>query len=185
MSKALMVLIAVSVCGVIVVGICGLYFVSVKNTEVGLRNAITAKMKDNESEFDNMFKKIAQTAQVTDAQKNALKEIFIEHAQARSAGSKGGSLATWVQESVPNVDTTTFNNLQNIISGSRDRWTMRQKELIDLSREHQNLLMRFPSSIVCSAFGAQPITITVITSTHAKEAMQTGTDDNIDVFQKK
>ena len=67
------------------------WFVGVMNQEVRLRNAIVAKQRDNTSEFDNMFKKISQVAQVTDAQKNALLEIFKGYAGARSADKEGGS----------------------------------------------------------------------------------------------
>jgi len=161
------------------------YVVGTLNGETKLKNAIVAKQKDNTSEMDNMWKKISQVAQVTDAQKGALLEIFTGYAEARSAGKEGGSLANWIHEAVPNVDTSTFNNLQNLIAASRDRWTMRQKELIDLNREHDNLLDLFPSNMVCSMFGRQRITITVITSEKTEKVFETGKDDDVSVFPKK
>jgi hypothetical protein len=130
-----------------------------------------------------MWKKISQVAQVTDAQKNALMEIFQGYAQARSGKSQGGALATWIHESCPTVDTSTFNNLQNIIAGSRDRWTERQKELIDLKREHDNIRTVFPSSVVCGIFGKTEIKITIVTSSRTDEAFTTGRDDDTNVFQ--
>ncbi len=130
-----------------------------------------------------MWKTIAQTAQVTDAQKNALKEIFVAHAQARAVESKN-LLMAWIKESIPNVDTSTFNKLMAIIVGARDRFTMRQKELIDLKREHDILLDKFPSSMILSMLGRQKIEITVVTSTRTEDAFKTGKDDDVDVFQK-
>jgi len=141
---------------------------------------MVAKQLDNHSEQDNMWKKISQVAQVTTAQKDALLEIFTAHAQART--TDGGGLMKWIQESVPNVDTTTFNNLQNIITSARDSWTMRQKELIDLSREHNKLLQMFPSNIVCSILGKKPIEIQIVTSGKTKEAFATGEDNDVQVF---
>lgn len=157
------------------------YSVGVLNTETRLHNLIDAKQRDNESAYDNMWKKISQVAQVTNAQKDALREIFVEHAAAR--GSSGGSLAKWINESVPNVDTTTFNNLQNIIVSSRDKWTFNQKELLDYSREHNNLIGTIPSSLICSAFGRGKIDVTIITSARAKESMKTGEDNDTNVFE--
>ena len=61
---------------------------------------------------------------------------------------------------------------------------MRQKELIDLSREYENLLQKFPSRIICSVLGFKSIPITVVTSTRTKEAMRTGVDDDDTVFKK-
>jgi len=159
-------------------------FVSIMNQEVGLRNTITAKQKDNENEYDAMWKKISQVAQVTNAQKEALKEIFVSHAQART-GNNGGAIMKWVQESCPNVDTTTFNNLQNIITSSRDRFVMRQKELIDFKREHDNLIDKFPSKLICSILGKNKIEIQIVTSTRSDNAFKTGKDDDVTVFESK
>jgi hypothetical protein len=180
MKKPLMVLIAFGVLALI----CVFMFISISNREARLRNAINAKQKDNTSEFDNMWKKIQQVAEVPQAKMASLKDIFVSYAQARGANTSGGSLATWVKESVPNVSDTTFENLMNIITASRDSWTQRQKELIDLSREHNNMLTTFPSGAVCSILGRQPIDITIVTSTRTDKAFQTGKDDDVQLFKK-
>jgi hypothetical protein len=182
--KAFYATLGVLIVIVIIAVFVGVYIVSTLNREVRLQNAITAKQVDNRSEMDNMWKKVTQAAQVTDAQKNALMDIFKGYAESRSAGKQGGSLANWIHEAVPNVDTSTFNNLQNLIVASRDRWTMQQKELIDLNREHDNILTVIPSSIVCSMFGRAKIDITVVTSTRTEKAFQAGKDDDTVVFPK-
>jgi hypothetical protein len=160
------------------------YSVSVSNREARLRNQIKAKQVDNNSEFDNLWKKISQVAQVTDAQKHALLDIIVGNAKAR-AGQGGGSLATAVHEAVPNVDTKTFENLQNIIAGSRDSWTFRQKELLDVKREHDNMLSTFPSSLVLGLLGREPIDVTIVTSGRTKEAFRTGEDNDVEIFDNR
>lgn len=162
--------------------ILGGYFVSVMNKETGLRNQITAKQTDNTSEYDNLWKKLSQAAQVTDGQKEALRSIIVGYADARKSGA--GSLATMVKEAVPTVDTSTFNNLMNIVTSSRDAWTMRQKELIDLKRVDDNLIDMFPSNLVCMVLGRQKIEIKIVTSTRTGEAFKTGKDDDVDLFHK-
>jgi hypothetical protein len=97
---------------------------------------------------------------------------------------KGGSLANWIHESVPNVDTSTFNNLQNIISAKRDGFTMRQKELLDMSREHTTLLREFPSNIILSILGRKEIPVTIVTSSRTESAFSTGQDNDTQVFSK-
>ena len=165
--------------GIVVLGIgC-----SAVNQEARLRNAITAKQKDNTSEFDNMWKKISQTVQVTDRSRDSLKEIFVEHAKARTGDGKGGELMKWVQESCPNVDNSTFTNLQNIIVGSRDSWTQRQKEILDLKREHENLRTTYPSSFFV---GSKPeIQVQIVTSAKTDAAFSTGKDEDVELFKKK
>jgi hypothetical protein len=168
--------------GVILSLILGGYFVSVMNRETGLRNQITAKQKDNTSEYDNLWKKLSQSAQVTDAQREALRDIIVGYADARNSGS--GSLATSVREAVPNVDSSTFNNLLNIVTSSRDAWTMRQKELIDMKREHDNIIDMVPSNIVCAILGRDKIEIKIVTSTRTEESFKTGKDDDVDLFNR-
>lgn len=156
--------------------------IGLSNTEVELRTLIEAKQKDNSSEFDNMFKKISQVAQVSSKQMESLKDIFNSYADARSNDGQG-KMMSWIQEAIPNVDTTTFNNLQNIITSSRDAWTMRQKELIDLSREHTVMLRRFPAGWILTTFmGRKPIEIVIVTSSRTEESFKTGKDDDISVF---
>ncbi len=169
---------------IVVAAILSSYVIGTLNTEQRLRNLIVAKQKDNTSEFDNMWKKISSVAQVTMEQKNALKEIFTSYAQARTGANKGGSLANWIKEAIPNVDTSTFNNLQNIIVSSRDAWTMRQKEILDMNRVHDDIVTTIPSSFICSIFGRGKIEVTIVTSTRTEEAFRTGKDDDTKVFGK-
>jgi len=77
-----------------------------------------------------------------------------------------------------------MNNLQNIIIGSRDSWTMRQKELLDLKREHDNLIDVFPSSVVCGILGREKIDVTIVVSLKAEQDFKSGSDNDIKLFDK-
>lgn len=164
------------ICGIVALMVLmgvGMYF-SYSNSEIRLRNQITAKQRDNQNEMDNMKKKISQTVQVTDLQKDMLMGVIVGNAQARKSGA--GTLATMVREAVPKVDVKIFKNLMNIITSGRDSWTMRQKELLDLKREHDNLLDVAPSSWFV---GSRPhIEVVIVTSTATQEAFKTGVDDD-------
>lgn len=160
----------------------GIAWVSSNNQEVRLRFAIEAKQKANQATFDNMWKKIAQVAEVTDAQKNALKEIFVEHARARtSGGSTDGSVMKWITESVPNVDVSVYKNLQNIITSARDSFSSDQLALLDLKREHDTLLSVFPSVIFVG--GRPRIDVQIVTSGRTDGAFSSGKDEDTKVFR--
>lgn len=161
------------------------YVIGISNQDKSLRNLITAKKSDQKQGHDLMWKKISQVAQVTDAQKNALMEIFNGYASARTGTGDGGSMMKWVQESCPNVDTSTFNNLMNVITSSRDAFAFTQRELIDLKRTHDNLLDLFPSSFVLSLLGREKVDITIVSSSRTEEVIKTGKDDDVSVFEKK
>ena len=104
-------------------------FIGAYNGATDFKVTIEAKIKDNKNEFNNMKTKILQVAQVSTEQMESLNRIFNSYAQARSGkGNDDKLIMKWISESIPNVDTSTFKNLQNIIVSSRDAWTMRQKE---------------------------------------------------------
>ena len=157
-------------------------FVSANNAEVRLRQAISAKQLDNTNQFDAMWKEIQQVAQVSEKNKDALKEIFTSYADARAMKGEGGALATWIKESVPNVDLSTYKNLQNIIVSTRESFKTRQSELIDLKREHDILLETFPNSIIFSILNRDHISIKIVTSTRTDKTFESGKDDDVNVF---
>jgi len=169
---------------IVAVFFIGSMFVNYSNQEVTLRTAIETKQEDNSSEYDNMWKKISQVAQVTQGQKDALKEIIVGYADARKGKDSGQAIMNWVQESCPTIDTKTFQNLQNIITSSRDSFTMRQKELLDLNRQHKQLLRQFPSGLFLSLLGRHEIEVTIVTSTRTDNSFKTGKDDDVKVFNK-
>lgn len=156
----------------------GGWWVSTSNQEIRLRNAITQKQKDNESELDSVQKKISQSAQVTQAQMSALKDIIVGNSDARA--TQGGSLATLVREAVPTIDTSSFKQLMNTITSSRDAFAQRQKEILALKTEHDNLRMTWPASIVVGSRAS--INVIVVTSARAADSFRTGQDNDISVF---
>lgn len=160
----------------------GVYFMTTLNREASLNTTKVAKQLDNTSELDNLKKKISQTVQISEKQFENLKSIIVGNAEARSSGGNTDAIMTWVQESVPTVDTSVYNNLINIITSSRDAWTMRQKELIDIDREHRLMYNTYPSKWVLTIIGRKPSDIIVITSTDTEEIFKSGKDDDVKLF---
>lgn len=166
---------AVVGCVVLLGVVLGLGAISVSNEEIGLRNTITQKQRDNMSEFDNMWKKISQVSQVAKSDRESLMKIFNGYAEARKTGGNN-QLMTWVHESVPNVDQSTYKTLMNIITSSRDSWTMRQKEILQLKVLHDNLRQKWPGSMIV---GSRPeIVVTIVTSDTTEKAFESGKDDS-------
>lgn len=185
MSKTILTLIVLAAILLGIGGCSGIYGVSTYNTAKRLHNLYDAKLVDNTSEFDNMWKKISQTSQIPDAKKDALKEIFNGYAAARTGNGDNGSLMKWVQESIPNPDLSEYRDVMNIIVGSRDSWTNRQKELVDIARQYNEMLSVFPSNIFLGLFGMEKIDPKVVTSSRTDNAFKTGKDDDVELFKKK
>jgi hypothetical protein len=157
--------------------------VSVYNNQAQLGNLYEMKVKANEAEFDNMWKKIKQTAQIPEQKKEAFKEIFLEYAEARTS-ENAGSVVNFVRESNPTLDLSVYDNLMNLISGSRDSWTMRQTELVDIARQYNQNLVMFPRNVYLGVF-FDKIDPKVITSGKTKETFESGEDNDLDLFERR
>lgn len=152
--------------------------VSVYNTHINLKNQIEAKQKDNEAVFDSMWKKISQTAQVSDKYKDGLKEVLTAYTEGRSKDSNN-LLMDWTKEAVPSFDSSLYKQINNVIIASRDDFAKNQKILIDLSRQHNVFIETFPNNVFCAILKIKPIEIKVVTSTKTEQAFETGKEDDI------
>lgn len=164
--------------------ILGGYVVGVNNTASTLKVSYESKIKSNQGEFDNMWKKIQQTAQIPEQKKEAFRQIFNEYATARNSGGEN-QIMTWVTESVPDVNLNSYDDLMNIIVSSRNSWTMKQTELVGISEEYNKMLVVFPSGLVMRMFGHTRIDPLVITSEKTQEAFGQGLDNDIKLFDNK
>ena len=96
------------------------------------------------------------------------------------AGSGKETLMKWVQEANPQFDSGLYIKLMNTIEGSRNLFTMEQKKLIDIDREHKTFKSLFPNSLIV---GNRPdLNIKLVTSGKTKEVFSTGEENDIDIF---
>ncbi len=173
MKKTSIVLIIVAAFIAIIVG---MYF-SYNNKEVSLRNQSDAQIGKIEGVYDKMWKVIQQKAQVTSEYKDAFKEIYPELIAGRYSGE---SMMKWIQESNPEFDASLYKDLMQSIEILRTEFQHAQEKELDIIREHKNLCSTYPGKWFVSK--KEPIEYTIISSTKSKETMETGLDDDINVF---
>lgn len=148
------------------------------NTEIRLRNKIEASQKVNETVFDTTWKIISQQAQVADKYKESFKDIFVGIMDARY--SKGdGSLMKWITETNPQFDPSLYTKLANSIEVQRTTFQNEQAKLLDLKREHDDLIGTFPGSVFL--MNRSRITVQIVTSTKTDKAFSSGKDDDIEL----
>ena len=157
----------------------GMYF-SYNNQEVALRKQAEAQRGKVEGTFDAMWKIISQQAQVSDQYKEAFKEIYPDLISGRYKDNN--TLMKWVQESNPNFDTRLYNTLMQTIEVQREQFKKSQERMLDLIREHETLCETYPSKWFIT--NTTPIEYTVISSTKTKYTMETGVDDDVELFKK-
>jgi hypothetical protein len=173
----------VSIIGVIILAaIVAMLWISTSNGEIRCRNRLENQQKVCKAVYDETWKVIAQKAQVTDSYKEAFREIFPALMEGRYGNEKGGALMKFVNEANPTFDVSLYKDLSSAIEAKRAVFTREQKTLLDLKREHDDMRMTFPSSLVV---GARPeFNVVIITSSRTETAYETGKDDDVNVFQR-
>lgn len=151
------------------------------NQEVDLSTAITAKKTDQEATFDKMWKVLNQKAQVADQYKEAFKEIYPKLIEGRYSQGDG-SLMKWITESNPTFDVSLYKDVMNSIEVERNGFLTTQRQLMDLKREHDKLRKQWPSKWFIND-DVKEIEIQIVSSTHAKEVIKSGKDDDVDLFK--
>jgi anti-sigma factor RsiW len=186
MTKTLIAIyagIGLTVLGVLfIIGIF-MWGLGVLNREAVLNNQVLAKVQANKSEHDTMSKTIKQSAQITQAEADAVAAIIVGNSQAR--GKSGGTMVSMVKEAVPSLDpnSLSFKQLMNVVISKRETFNRVQKELVDVNLQHDNMFDVQPSGMVVSIFGRkkQDISMWIITSAETQEAYKTGQDNDTDL----
>lgn len=155
--------------------------ISSNNEERQLRNLAEAQRSVVETQLDNTAKVLQQKAQVVGNYTDEFKNIFIGVMEGRY-GKDDNTLMKWIQESNPNFDSSMYKDLMATIEIKQTEFMNAQNRMIDIIREHKNLLITEPNSWFIS--NKTPIEYKVVSMTSTKKAMETGVDDNIDLFKK-
>jgi len=163
-------------------GIVG-WWIGTSNKEIDIRNQATAQQQANTAVFDKVWKTIQQVAGVSDQYASNFKEIYNGIMKERYQGdAKGAPLFKWIQEQNPNFSTDLYAKVSDAVESNRAEFLMVQKRLIDIKREHDNIRLKFPSSIVVG--GRPALEIQIVTSTKTEKAFATGKDDDVDLYKK-
>lgn len=179
MTKKVTIISIIAIIAMALFTVVGMY-ISANNQERQLRNLAEAQRGKIETQYDAMWKIIQQKAKVTDEYKDSFKEIFIGIIDGRY--SKGdGSLMKWIQESNPNFDSSMYKDLMNTIDIKRTEFMNTQNRMLDIIREHKNLCMTAPMCWFIA--NKAEIEYTIVSSTRTKETIQTGIDDDIELFE--
>ena len=161
--------------------VCYSMYFSYNNQEISLRKQAEAQRGKVEGMFDTMWKTISQQAQVSNEYKDAFKEIYPDLIAGRYSQGDG-SLMKWIQEANPEFDTSLYKTLMQTIEVQRLQFQKSQERMLDIIREHDTLCETYPGTWFVK--NKAPIDYTVISSTKTKLTMETGVDDDVDLFKK-
>jgi hypothetical protein len=173
-------MILLGVLGTLLVGAMMLF--SYRNTEVALRNRFTTEVQNVEASHDNMWKILAQKAQVSSEYRQSFEKVFPQIIEGRYSGEKGNSLMKFIQESNPTFDTSLYRDVMQSIEAERRSFLGAQRQAMDVAREYNTYTQQMPATLFLGS--PQPLVYKVISSSRSQQAMETGTDDDTDLFKK-
>ena len=177
MSPTIIAIIAVVLVVIILVG---MYF-NYNNKEIALRKEAEAQKGKVEGVHDMMWKTIQQKAGVTEQYREAFEKIYPELISGRYA-QEGSTAMKWIQESNPNFDTSLYKDLMQAIEVQRAYFENAQARMLDVIRQRETLIDTYPACWFIS--NKTKIDYTIVSSTRTKTVMQTGLDDDVQLFGK-
>jgi hypothetical protein len=152
--------------------------VGVSNSERTLRNKIEAQQEATEIFYTKLWEILKSKAGVTEEYAEQFKEIQFGIMEGRY--STGGEMMKWIQEANPEFDASLYKDLMNSIEGERNGFFIEQKKLIDMQKQHRDMLVVFPKKVILK--NREAIEIVVLKNAVTKEAFTTGTDQSPDLF---
>ncbi|MEC0230376.1 hypothetical protein [Paenibacillus alba] len=148
-----------------------------RNTAIALDEKIKAQHVSNKSNYDNMWKRFKEMAQVTDMQADDIKKVYTDLIAGRYNDT--GALFKIVQEQNPQMNKDLYAKLQNEISAGRTEFDRNQKKIADLVREYNTHIRKHVLMNSIFHFETMDANKFIITSERTSDAYQTGKDDEV------
>ncbi|MBR5551309.1 MAG: hypothetical protein IKV83_05260 [Muribaculaceae bacterium] len=178
MTPTLLVIIIITV---LVVALVAMYF-SYNNKEIALRKEAEAQKGKIESVHDKMWKVIKQKANVTEQYREMFEKVYPDIIAGRYSG-EGAMAMKWIQEANPEIDASLYKDVMQAIEIQREHLHTAQTRMLDVIREREALIESYPSRWFIS--NKSKIEYEVISSTRSKTVMETGLDDDVEIFAKR
>jgi hypothetical protein len=134
------------------------------NGQTRTRLRLEAKQDEAKIVYDDMWKVVKETFNLTDQAQAAFTESYTKIMEAQNPREGQAQLALFINRVAPNSD---FMPLYNRMAGT-----------IEAKREDDSYFREQPSGFFVSTLtGRQPMKITLVTSTRTGEAYKSGKDD--------
>lgn len=149
---------------------------------VGLEAGIKAQHEQNKNNYDNMWKRFRESAQVTAMQAEDLKKLYDSAMTARYGEDGSRAAIQFIREHNPTLDSAVYVQLQRSIEAGRVSFAADQQQLIDKKRQYEVVLNSNRAVFVNWMFGFPRIDLAkygIVTSERTDGAFQRGTDDEV------
>ena len=150
--------------------------VATNNKLVKIENDIIAQYENNKNVYDNYFKKVKEAVQIPSIYVKDLEKVYSSAIQNRYGSGGSKAIFQWIREHNPNLDSSLYLKIQQIIESGRNEFKLEQTTLLDKKRVYLNELRQFPTNIIASTLGYPRIdlkNINIVTSDETVETFKT------------
>lgn len=141
---------------------------------------IKAQYKQNQNNYDNMWKKFRELAAVPDMYVSDMKKLWSETMTARYGKDGSKALFQWIQEHNPDLKVEVYTQLQRAIEAGRNGFAADQKQLLAKKQAYEVLLKGNRSLFYNMWFNFPRIDLDaydIVTSDRTDEAFKTKKDN--------
>lgn len=150
--------------------------IGIYNSFTGQERGIVAQYDQNRNNYDNMFKKFQEVAQVPAMYADDLKKVYDSAIQGRYGKDGSKAVFQFIKEQNPTIDKEMYTRLQQVIESGRNSFEADQKTLLDKKRVYETDVATFPNLIVAAIAGFPKIDMskyTIVTSDSTEDAFRT------------
>ncbi|MGO4497710.1 hypothetical protein AB4114_17675 [Paenibacillus sp. 2RAB27] len=148
-----------------------------RGTAIALDEKIKSQHVANKSNYDNMWKRFKEMAQVTDMQADDIKKVYTDLIAGRYTNTQ--ALFQTIQEQNPQMSSTLYTKLQNEVSSARTEFDRNQKKIADQVREYNTHIRKHVLMNAIFHFETMDAEKFIITSDRTSDAYQTGKDNEV------
>lgn len=176
--NAIIALVVVLVFGGTVVG----SYVTNYNYGNSAEKTIVAEYENLQNVLSQYSLKIKEAAQIPGMQTEDLQKLFTNSLDARYGSNGSQASMQWIKEQNPNLDQSTYVQLQRMMEAGRNKFESHQTKFIDTKRTYETNLGFLWKGMWLGVAGYPKINLddyTIIVSQHAKKTFETGVDEGL------
>lgn len=152
------------------------------NTEQRLRTDVQDQNRKIVANLDKMWKTISQQVQVTQQYASDFKEVALGMVKGRYGAKGSQAMFQWLKEHNISIDASIYKKVMTTIEAARMSFEREQRRLSEMGAEHKKLYVTVPAKWFVDG---EPVVIKIISSEKTKAIVESGEENEVDLFKKE